>query len=217
MHPPDCPEFEYETHPLHKKILKRQSFLIIYKLQKGCIDPKQSASDTRKIHRRLFKNLTPSGYEYYAGNYRGDNFRCLKYYSVGIRSDRRVGDSPDIVINSMEILKDIIKLSFEGLDNIHKISRISLKEKIKATVKVACKIFENFLRIHPYANGNGHAARFCIWAILGKYGYWPESWPIEPRPLDPPYTYFIVTYRNGYHEPLEEFVLNCIDLYSKQK
>jgi Fic family protein len=77
-------------------------------------------------------------------------------------------------------------------------------------VVVACMVFELFLRIHPYANGNGHAARFCTWAILGAFGYWPERWPIEPRPPDPPYTQLLVDYRNGNRVPLERYLLSCI-------
>jgi Fic family protein len=75
---------------------------------------------------------------------------------------------------------------------------------------LACRVFEVFLRIHPYANGNGHAARFLIWCLLSRYGYWPKGWPIEPRPPDPPYTHLISEYRNGNWEPLEEFVLKTV-------
>jgi hypothetical protein len=59
-------------------------------------------------------------------------------------------------------------------------------------------------------NGNGHAARFVLWTILGRYGYWPERWRVDPRPPDPPYTQLIFDYRSGNHEPLETYVLQSV-------
>jgi hypothetical protein len=79
--------------------------------------------------------------------------------------------------------------------------------KLLRTVQVACRFFELVCRVHPYANGNGHAGRFCLWAILGRYGYFPVRWPIEPRPPDPPYTQLLLDYRAGNHAPLEQHVL----------
>jgi len=39
--------------------------------------------------------------------------------------------------------------------------------------------------------------RFLVWAILGRYGYWPNRWPIGPCPSHPEYAPLIVRYRNG--------------------
>ena len=88
--------------------------------------------------------------------------------------------------------------------------QLSDEDKALYTVMFACRVFEIFLRVHPYANGNGHVARFLIWSILGRYDYWPQQWPIEPRPPDPPDSQLIVEYRNGNPEPLEQYVLQCI-------
>jgi len=69
-----------------------------------------------------------------------------------------------------------------ALDGAHKLPNAHLprEQKLAYAVIFACSIFVTFLQIHPYANGNGHAARLVVWAILGRYGYWPKSWPIEP-------------------------------------
>jgi Fic family protein len=83
------------------------------------------------------------------------------------------------------------------------------EEKLTYAITFACRVFEEFLRIHPYANGNGHIARFLIWVILGYCGYWPNNWRIEPRP-NPPYNDLIVEYRNGNCEPLEKLILSSL-------
>jgi hypothetical protein len=57
---------------------------------------------------------------------------------------------------------------------------------------------------------SGHAARFIMWAILGRYKFWPVRWTVEPRPADPPYTDLLRRHRDGDTKPLIEYVLACI-------
>lgn len=210
MHPPDCPSWEYNSHPDRQRVLGNGVTSILIELRTGVLDTHTNASDTRYVHGRLFNGLTPQNCEYYAGHYRGENFRCLLYYDVYIPGDPRVGCTPMYCLNAMDDLKNLISDSISNLDDLHTETNVPLYDKLLATISAACHIFEIFLRIHPYANGNGHAARFLIWTLLGRYGYWPERWPIEPRPADPPYTRLIVEHRNGNPLPLETFILNCI-------
>lgn len=212
MHPADCPEFEYEHHPRRREVLSREGARIIAKLRRRATDTCAAAEDTRPTHRRLFRRLTPRGFKCYAGHYRGEDYRCLRHYPVGIRGDPRVGLPAIVVGPHMRDLRYLIRSALAGLDASHSLpdSHLPIAEKLAYTVAVACRVFVTLLTIHPYANGNGHAGRFCIWALLGRYDYWPERWPLDPRPPDPPYTDLIRTYRDGNPEPLESFVLQCI-------
>jgi hypothetical protein len=105
-----------------------------------------------------------------------------------------------------------IKAGINALDIAHGLPKkqLSLEDRLLHTVAFACHVFELFLRIHPFANGNGHAARVIVWAILGRYGYWPRGWSIEPRPPDPPYSVLIVEHRNGNPRPLEQYMISQI-------
>ena len=212
MHPADCPSWEYRDNPESSPQLTRATAGILAALRTGSIDSARTATDTRQSHGQMFRSLTPSNCAYYAGHYRGEQFRCLEYLQVGIPSDRRVGCPPDQVLNQMNALRDLISVSIAGLDAGHSLpnAQLNINQKILYCVCVACRIFELFNRIHPYANGNGHAARLCLIAILGRYDYWVKDWSIEPRPPDPPYTDLIVKYRNGNKEPLERFILGSI-------
>lgn len=78
------------------------------------------------------------------------------------------------------------------------------------TLAVACRTLEWFLRIHPYANGNGHAARIIVIAMLGRYGYWPSNWTIEPRPSALPYDAMITQQRGGNPAFCEQELANAI-------
>jgi Fic family protein len=82
--------------------------------------------------------------------------------------------------------------------------------KFLALVQVTAKLFSRFLAIHPYANGNGHAARFLAIAILHRYGYWPAKFPVEPRPSGSEYSEAIKQSQWGNPAPLESLFLTWI-------
>ncbi len=89
VHPRDCPEFEYSEHPQKAQVLRAS----LTEALKAIRDSRSIdlLADTRPLHHILFRNLCPSGFEYFAGHYRGEDFRCLKHYGVRISSDPRVG------------------------------------------------------------------------------------------------------------------------------
>jgi len=212
MHPSDCPSWEYNQLPHHAEILLGRIKAILIQLRTGQIDTEACCTDSRQVHKALFSGLTPPQCPYYAGHYRGEVFRCLQHYRVQIKSDPKVGYSPDIVRIALSELAPVVRSGLAALDSAARLpeSQLSSEDKLLYVVTFACRVFEVFLRIHPYANGNGHIGRFIIWYVLGRYRYWPVKWPIEPRPPDPPYSDLIAKYRDGDREPLESFVLNCI-------
>src|SRR5437899_301553 len=78
LHPPDCPNFEYKDHPDHATELPRRVARLAAGLRSGQIATLAAASDTRTAHKTLFEGLTPPGHPYFAGHYRGEDFRCLR-------------------------------------------------------------------------------------------------------------------------------------------
>ena len=212
MQPSDCPVWEYANHPKREKILKKRTKDILVALCEQNFDFVEIAADSRPIHSYLFSLLTSREEVYFAGHYRGEDFPCLKYYEVIIKGDPHVGLRASIVVEQMEILAQEIKKGMKLLDVTHKISdpEISPEDKLLNTVVFACEVFYTVLRIHPYANGNGHAARFILWAILGRYSYWPDQFPIHPRPTYPLYNEAIEAYSQGKRQVLEDYILRCI-------
>jgi Fic family protein len=86
-------------------------------------------------------------------------------------------------------------------------------QRAVAVVKLACYAFVAFLTVHPYADGNGHTARALLWIVLMRFGYVPNEWTIEPRPLTAPdYSTMIAEHRRGRPEPLEQYVLTRLSL-----
>jgi fido (protein-threonine AMPylation protein) len=166
--------------------------------------------DCRPSHLELFEGLTPDGFDYFAGHYRGEQIRCLRQYRVKVASDPRVGASPDVVLPQIVEFRKSFFRALASLDGGNALpdAQFPRAHKIYLTAAVAAWALCEFFTIHPYANGNGHIGRFFVWAILGRYGYWPKSWPLDNRPPEPSYSNALMAYRNGQFDELEKFILS---------
>lgn len=205
-HPVDCPSWEYKGHPQQATIAGGVA-LILAALAARKMETLALAIDTREAHRRMFREVTPAGCDYYAGHYRGERFRCLKFCSVTIPTDPRVGAPPELVDFRLRELNAEIRAGIKALDaNV----LLGDQQRLRYVLALACRAFVAFLTVHPYANGNGHAGRLIAWCITGRYGHWPRRWPVDPRPPDPPYSQLIVDCRNGNPEPLEMYLLQAL-------
>ena len=109
----------------------------------------------------------------------------------------------------MRYIEQVIDEGLPALDNAFSISNDKLPKylKIDYLVKFSTRILVEFLRIHPYANGNGHLGRFIVIALLARYNLWPKKWPLDASPN---YHDEIFRYRNGDREPLERFILKAL-------
>jgi hypothetical protein len=208
-----CPPFEYDNLPGWDAALAARSKTALLRLR--ATSPPEVliiGKDGRPVHERYFAGLTPTGCEYYAGHYRGENFPCLKNYLVQIPNDSLVGHPPDRVATDMNLFaSDFVNIVSDS-DFVWAVNNrvVTPAEKLYRVVQLGVGMFVYFLQIHPYANGNGHLARFFLIAYLARYNIFLARWPMHPRPSDPPYSECIRRYRRGDRTPLEGFVLSCI-------
>ena len=115
MHPPDCPDWEYEHHP-RRGVIRSQVSTALRRLATGELESLAVAIDTRGIHGNVFRELAPVGCEYYAGHYRGEEFRCLRFYAVEVPGDPRVGVAPNAVAFRMREINAEIRAGVLALD-----------------------------------------------------------------------------------------------------
>lgn len=207
-----CPHWDYESHSRRKAILQAETAAVLSELRAGTLDVKALVADTRPVHQRLFSSLTPAGQAYLAGHYRGEPFPCLRHRPVGIPSNPKVGCPPLQVKLEMAKFAQFASVVISTLDALHAKpdTEASAEDKLASTVAAACRLFAQFLLIHPYANGNGHAGRMMLVALLGRYGYWMSCFTIEPRPFGKTYDDATRDYQNGRPDALEKLVLGCI-------
>jgi len=203
---PNCPEWEYEAHP-RRPVLPSRIAAILRDMATGNVDTLSFAIDSREGHLRVFRGLTPTGCDYYAGHYRGEPFRCLRSYEVKVGGDARVGAPPSAV---QWLMRDLNAQIVAGVRAIDANVLLTTAERLRYIVALACRVFQVFLCVHPYANGNGHAGRLILWSMLGRYGHWPRRFTVDPRPPDPPYTELITRHRDGDTVPFEQFMLSML-------
>jgi Fic family protein len=112
----------------------------------------------------------------------------------------------------MKALEKLLSSAIHQLDADKQRPLVDLSDEDRRANAVALvsALFEQFLRIHPFANGNGHAARLLLIAMLGRSGYWLQRFRIEPRPPEPTYSEAIKASRDGNRAPLEQFVLSLL-------
>lgn len=200
-----CPGWKYEDRPDRSAVLSSEVQSLLLELRSGNLPIPEAIADTRPIHKRLFSKLAPPDLPHFAGNYRGADLLCLRDYEVTVGSTQ--GYQAKNVSKAMSHLATIIQDSISDLDTIFGAQLADLQQ-LYALVSVSADLFTYFNIIHPYANGNGHIARFIVWAILGRYQYWVRDWPIEPRPADPPYSGLVRQSIAGDIQPLQKFILS---------
>lgn len=75
-------EWEYQSHSKYPVSLIIKTEELLELISNEQFDIAELIVDTRKVHRHLFLDLTPSGYEYFAGHYRGEQFPELENYEI---------------------------------------------------------------------------------------------------------------------------------------
>lgn len=205
----NCPEWRYAAHARRAELLTAATADVLTDLRLGRIDSLASSLDTRPLHARMFTALAPRGFEYYAGHYRGEDFPCLKL--AGVRFGERRGALPAVVADRMASLADVIREGVDALDEREVALQDARPESVLlTTVILVSRLFVSFLEVHPYRDGNGHAARLIVWAIMMRYGYYPNRFTVEPRPGTDEYIDLIEDYRSGNTTRLETYILQCL-------
>jgi fido (protein-threonine AMPylation protein) len=209
MQPRDCPAWEYTVVPNASETIAKRCVKFLVSLRREELAHDALICNTRPIHSKMFEGTTPEDTPYYAGHYRGENFRCLEFYNVMVGGDPRVGVAHERVSSDMLNLADIIRAGLPAIAHGLALpsSQLPEEEKLFYVVVFACRVLVEFLQIHPYANGNGHMGRFIVWLILAKFGYWPKRWPLHQSP---PYHHLLKIYRDGDPTQLENYVLQCL-------
>ncbi|RYG55318.1 MAG: hypothetical protein EON56_05830 [Alphaproteobacteria bacterium] len=157
----------------------------------------------------MFEGLTPPTCVYFAGHARGESYRCLQWYGVGVGSDPLVGTPPDAVDSYLEALASKLADATARLDKFIASSEqpVSRQVLLSALVPIAAYALEVLLTIHPYANGNGHMGRLLVFVLFARYGVWPEGWTLDVRP---PYSPLLSAHRRGDVAPLQTLLYQSI-------
>ncbi|WP_411878629.1 Fic family protein [Polaromonas sp. YR568] len=138
--------------------------------------------DTRAAHGFMFQGMTPASCTCIIGNYRGtpgcpDLVTC----PVKVADDDKVGLAPELVHGAMRKLdeecNEIMNGYYRWVDGEGQTA--TLDRQLRKFAIEAAKVFERFLTIHPYVDGNGHCARLLVFRMLVWARFPPRQWDID--------------------------------------
>lgn len=175
-------EWDYAKHPDRANLLPPRIATVLEEIAMKTLDGVAFVLDSRSVHERLFAGLVLAGQpDYFAGHYRGEDYPHLKGYTVGIQGNPSVGAPPNLVAQEMKRFQVGVRHYLRQFDTAA--ARVQDRsKKLLTVVPFAAHVFSEFLRIHPYANGNGHIGRIMLVALMMRYGFTTRTFPIEPGP-----------------------------------
>jgi len=174
----DCQPWEYRDLPGAADHVEKRTRAVLVEIATDGFDLVEHFKDTRPIHRRLFRNLTPPTHPAYAGGYRGDlQDECLRICWVSLDGNRS-GAAPDDVARDMRQWGEHLEEAVKVLDAL----RLPPPRHLVEVASVTASLYAGLLRVHPYANGNTHVARLMVTAMLRRYGFYLTGFDVHPRP-----------------------------------
>lgn len=130
----------------------------------------------RKWHRDTMRGLTVPRRSF-VGRFRGEP--GLKNVMVSIR--KHTGTPPDQVIPALDDFMHRFTRALNRLDAAIAPDADLTADQLEAVLRVTAWAHSEWVRIHPFANGNGRTARLLANAIALRYGL-PPFIRLRPRP-----------------------------------
>ena len=177
---PGCPEWIVENGTPAAEAARRS---VLESLIADDANHLPSLEMVRTWHRRMFEGIAP--HPDYLGGFRdaGEAPYCLQDYDVEVGG--LPGVSSDRVLDELEGFISEFVAEIKGLDAAWPASEgPPAEEQIEQVVRVAAWAHGEWVRIHPFANGNGRTSRLWTNYVLVRYGFGPAL-QIRPRPSEP--------------------------------
>jgi Fic/DOC family len=94
------------------------------------------------------------------------------------------GTAPALVIGAVEGFVERLQSVLSELDRLLPRDAELDRDGLQAVIELAAWVHSEWVRIHPFGNGNGRTARVLTHAILMRYGL-PPVLRLRPRPMWP--------------------------------
>lgn len=140
----------------------------------------------------------------YRGAFRGSAHPALENeVTVGSLPTARAADVPAEVDHLISELRDRV-LALDELDKQGD-PDILTAAFVEAVLETAAWLHGEWVRIHPFVNGNGRTARMWVLWLCGRYGL-PQLLPLRPRP-DMGYSPASLLSMTGDHSLFRQYLL----------
>lgn len=132
----------------------------------------------RGWQREIMRDLQPED-PTYVGAFRGEPGLELVQVHVDDRYGVRAGDVPPALRDFDQRLQTVVRY----LDDLIEPASEPNADQIAAVIELCAWVHAEWVRIHPFANGNGRTARLWVNCLAMRYGL-PAFIPLRPRPGD---------------------------------
>jgi hypothetical protein len=130
----------------------------------------------RKWQRDIMHRLSTSG-PHYVGRFRGE----AELRDCQVLVGHHLGVPPDRVADELRRFEARLREAVVLLDELVGPGEVSSADELAAIFDLCAWVHSEWVRIHPFANGNGRTARLWVNAIAMRYGLRPFL-PLRPRP-----------------------------------
>lgn len=194
---PGCPEWEEDIE--NSRARKQRKHVFNKVVTEDCRNL-PSAQMARLWYQELFDNLVP--HSDYLGKFRDveKTSRCLNGYDV--RVDDAVAVPHESVLEEVDTFFEAFRSNVKALDQIWRLRGGAYAvEDIDQVVGLAAWAHGEWVRIHPFANGNGRTARLWANYVFCRYDFGPVV-ILRPRPGQPYGVFSRISMKSANHEPI---------------
>jgi len=152
-------------------------------------------------HRRIFEGVELP-VAYYAGEVRDDDPRFPELIGYEVEVGRLRGVAARAVPGELEHFEEAIQRAVDRLDAALGAGRPTAdNDELRSVLTLCALTHGEWVRIHPFANGNGRIARlWANWCAL-RYGL-PPFVRLRPRPAGDAYGHAAAESMRGEHRPM---------------
>jgi fido (protein-threonine AMPylation protein) len=199
---PRCPEWITEDN---SPLAQEQRRLVLKKLVEKDYSKIPSEELVKAWHKEMFDGVAPCND--YVGQFRDQERTsyCLQDYEVmvggvsGTHSSRVLLEVDDY-FKEFNAKLNQLESSFPKDDK-----NPPVLSEVSKVVELTAWAHGEWVRIHPFANGNGRTARLLANYVLVHFGFGP-AFTLKPRPDQPYGTAARASMQFGYHKPMEEVI-----------
>ncbi len=157
-----------------------------------------SFAAARDWHRAVYAGVSLP-VPYYAGEVRDSDRRFPELIDYEVQVGRMRGVPAAQVPAELEALQTRARNAITGPDGAISIGRPpATPPELRSVLLLAANLHGEWVRIHPFANGNGRVARLWVIWIAARYSL-PPFIRLKPRPAGLPYEAAALASMSGQH------------------
>ena len=149
-------------------------------------------------HRAIYAGV-PLPVPYYAGEVRDSDQRFPELIDYEVQIGRLRGVPAAQVPTELEALQTRTRNAIAGPDGAMPVGRPPATPlELRSILLLAANLHGEWVRIHPFANGNGRIARLWVMWVAARYSL-PPFIRLKPRPAGLPYAAAALASMSGQH------------------